>query len=225
MLLKAPSRRLLYPALAALLLFSPSAGFARPFRLVAAKQAGHAAPQVRPVPVPHQSAPPKVNPPKAGVGPKQNQEHLAEWMDRHRNLSPEQQQQALENEPGFRQFPPQEQQRLRDRLTQLNNMPEEQRRRLLARNEAIEHLTPAQRQQIRSATQQFNSLPPDRRRLVQRAFRDLREMPEPQRQAILGSDRLRGQFSENERSTLNNLLAVEPYIPVERPSDTVNSGK
>ena len=51
-------------------------------------------------------------------------------------------------------------------------------------------------------------------------------MPEPQRQAILNSDRLHGQFSDNERSTLNNLLAVEPYIPVERsPSDTVNSGK
>jgi hypothetical protein len=147
-------------------------------------------------------------------------------MDRHRTLTPEQQQKALESEPGFKQLPQQDQERLRNRLTQLNNMPEEQRRRTIARAETIEHLTPAQRQQVKSTMQQYNALPVDRRRLVARAFRDLREMPEPQRQAIVNSDRFHSQFNDSERSTLNNLLAVEPYIPVEQhPSDTVNSGK
>jgi hypothetical protein len=73
--------------------------------------------------------------------------------------------------------------------------------------------------------QQLGGLPEDRRRLVARAFRDLREMPQPQRQAILNSDRFRGQFSDQERSTLSSLLAVEPYLPVRRPDDGPSYGK
>jgi len=157
--------------------------------------------------------------------PGQNQEHLAQWMDRHSNLPLPQQQKALESEPGFRDLPAETQQRMRDRLTQLNSMPLEQRRRLLERNEAMANLSAPQRQQVRGAMQQFSSLPQDRRRLVARAFRDLREMPDPQRQAILNSDRFRGQFSDQERSTLTNLLAVEPYLPVQKPNDNQEFGK
>jgi len=157
--------------------------------------------------------------------PKQNQEHLAQWMDRHSNLPLAEQQRALENEPGFRDLPPQTQQRMRDRLTQLNNMTPEQRRRILERTEDMEHLTPPQRQQVRSALEQYRALPEDRRRLVARAFRDLREMPQPQRQAIMSQDRFRGQFSDQERNTLSGLLAVEPYLPVQHPNDGTSFGK
>ncbi len=155
----------------------------------------------------------------------QRQEHLSQWMERHSNLPPDQQQKALESEPGFRDLPPETQQRMRDSLTKLNNMSPEQRRRALARTEAMEHLTPQQRQQVRGALSQLGGLPMDRRRLVARAFRDLREMPEPQRQAILNSDRFRSQFSDQERGTISNLLAVEPYLPVQKPNDGVEAGK
>jgi hypothetical protein len=135
------------------------------------------------------------------------------------------QQKALENEPGFRELPPQTQQAMRNRLTQLNNMSPEQRRRVLERTEEMEHLTPPQRQQVRGALEQFRGLPPDRQRLVGRAFRDLREMPQPQREALLNSDRFRGQFSDQERSTLSGLLAVEPYLAVPHPNDGPAVGK
>ena len=162
-------------------------------------------------------------PQKSQIGPKQ--EHLGQWMERHNNMPLADQQKALENEPGFRDLPPETQQRMRDSLTRLNNMPPEQRRRMLARTEALEHLTPQQRTQVRGALGQLGSLPMDRRRLVARAFRDLREMPEPQRQAILNSDRFRGQFSDQERGTLSSLLAVEPYLPVQKPNDSPEFGK
>jgi Protein of unknown function (DUF3106) len=174
--------------------------------------------QARPVPGPGPT-------PGSSPGPERNQEHLAQWMERHSNLSPADQQHALENEPGFRDLPATTQQRMRDRLTQLNNMSPEQRRRILDRTEAMERLTPPQRQQVRGAMLQLGGLPQDRRRLVARAFRDLREMPQPQRQAILNSDRFRGQFSDQERSTLSSLLAVEPYLPVRRPDDGPSYGK
>jgi hypothetical protein len=153
------------------------------------------------------------------------QEHLSQWMERHGNLPLEQQQRALESEPGFRDLPAETQQRMRDSLTKLNNMSPEQRRRALARTEAMEHLTPQQRQQVRGALGQLGSLPMDRRRLVARAWRDLREMPEPQRQSILNSDRFRSQFSDQERGTISNLLAVEPYLPVQKPNDNPEFGK
>jgi hypothetical protein len=92
-------------------------------------------------------------------------------------------------------------------------MSPEQRRRIIEHTEAMERLTLPQRQQVRGALQQLGGLPEDRRRLVARAFRDLREMPPPQRQATFNSERFRGQFSDQERDTLSNLLAVEPYIP------------
>lgn len=145
------------------------------------------------------------------------QEHLGQWMNQHRNMPLAEQQRALENEPGFRQLPPQTQQHLRNRLTQLNDMPPEQRQRLIDRNEAIERLSPPQRQQVRGAMQQLGQLPMDRRRMVARAFRDLRAVPPGQRQAMLNSDRFRGQFSDQERGTLQQLLNVAPLLPPPPP--------
>lgn len=148
--------------------------------------------------------------------PRPNQEHLEQWMNRHGNLSPQQQQRALDNEPGFRQLSPQTQQQLRNRLNQLNEMSPEQRRRFLESTEDMERLTPPQRQQVRGAMQQLRMLPEDRRRLVARTFRDLRGMPPAERESVLHSEQFQGQFSAQERGTLSDLLAVEPYLPVPR---------
>jgi hypothetical protein len=166
----------------------------------------------------------QVQPPKQS-GLKPNQEHLAQWMDRHSSLPLADQQRALEKEPGFRDLPTETQQRMHDRLTQLNSMSPEQRRRILERTEQMEHLTPPQRQQVRGALEQYRSLPEDRRRMVARAFKNLREMPPQQRQALMSSDRFRGEFSDQERNTLSGLLAVEPYLPVQKPNDGTNFGK
>jgi len=169
----------------------------------------HAAPTPHAMPV-EQSRP---QPSTTQVGPARNQEHLGQWMQRHSNLTPQQQQRALEQEPGFRQLPPATQQRMRDRLNQLNAMPPGQRSHMLERAEEMEHLSPPQRQQVRSAMSQLGSLPPDRRRMVARAFRDLREMPPSQRQGALNSEQFRNAFSPEERGTLSNLLTVEPLLP------------
>jgi hypothetical protein len=159
-------------------------------------------------------------------GPRgQKPEHLEQWMNRHSNLPPAQQQRALENESGFRQLPPQTQQHLRNRLNQLDNMPPEQRRRLIERNEAIERLSPPERQQFRGAMQQLGMLPADRRRMVAHAFRNLRAMPPSQRQAALNSDSFRSQFSPGERATLSQLLEVAPFLPAPHSNEAVQSAR
>ena len=145
------------------------------------------------------------------------QPHLGMWLQRHQNLSPEQQEQALQREPGFNRLPPETQQRLLNRLRQLNKMPPEQRQRTVDRIEAMEHMTPQMRQQVRASFQDFRSLPPERQRMVRKAFRDLREYPPEQRTAMMNSPRFQAQFSPQERSILGNILAVEPYQAIHGP--------
>lgn len=139
-------------------------------------------------------------------------EHLAQWMNLHSNLTPDQQQRALEHEPGFQQLPQQTQQRMRDRLAQLDAMPPQQRQRLLANTEVIEHLSLDQRAEVRGAMQQLGSLPLDQRRAVARSFRELRSLPSDQRAAAANSSQY-GWMNESQRAALNNLLRVEPLLP------------
>lgn len=145
-----------------------------------------------------------------------NQPHLGAWLARHGNLTPQQQERALQNEPGFNRLPPETQQKLTNRLQQLNRMPPEQRQRTVEHIEALEHLTPQMRQQVRASFQDFHTLPPDRQRMVRKAFRDLREYPPEQRQALMNTGQFQAQFSPHERSILGNILAVEPYHPTPR---------
>jgi hypothetical protein len=144
------------------------------------------------------------------------QPHLDTWLARHQNLTPKQQERALQSEPGFSRLPPETQQKLMNRLQQLDHMPPNQRQRILDRIEAMERLSPQMRQQVRASVQQFHSLPEDRRRLVKKAFRDLREYPPEQRQAMMNSSQFRAQFTPQERGILGNILAVSPYRPAPR---------
>lgn len=144
------------------------------------------------------------------------QAHLGTWLQRHENLTPEQQERALQSEPGFKGLPPETQQKLLNRLRQINRMPPNQRQRTLDRIEAMEHMSPQMRQQVRASVQEFHTLPADRQRLVKKAFRDLREYPPEQRQAMMNSGQFQAQFTPQERQILGNILAVEPYLPTPR---------
>ncbi len=142
--------------------------------------------------------------------------HLGQWMQQHGNLSVPEQQRALRSEPGFNQLPAQTQQRMVDRLNRLNSMSEPQRERVIARGEALEKMSPEQRGNVRAAMGQLSALPQDRRRTVAKTFRDLRGMPVAERNALLNSPQYREQFSDEERGTLGNLLAVSPLLPPSR---------
>ena len=160
------SRRIFHSALAVVLLFAFCAmGPAQPVSMSRVGQAPRPAANAQ-----HPAQGSKT------LGPKPNQEHLAQWMERHNNLPLSDQQRALESEPGFRDLPPQTQQRMRDRLTQLNSMPPEQRRRILEHTEQMEHLSPPQRQQVRGAfcwRQCFHNMHEGERDVLAEAFPDI----------------------------------------------------
>jgi hypothetical protein len=150
------------------------------------------------------------------VGPdgRRGGEHLSEWLSQHSGMTLEQQQSALDREPGFRQLPPQTQQQMHQRLAQLNAMTPEQRARMLEHTEAMERLNPAQRSQVRGALEQLGSLPMDQRRQVMRSFRELRMLPPEQRFGMLNSPRY-GWLNYAQRTVLTNLIVIAPMLPPE----------
>lgn len=143
----------------------------------------------------------------------QRGEHLTGWISQHGNLSLQQQQQALGQEPGFRDLPADTQQRYRNRLAQLDAMNPQRRQRLLARNEAMERLTLEQRAQVRGALGQLGALPQDQRHAVAETFRMLRDLAPDQRFAAMNSGRLLPPLNPVQRSVLENLLTVAPILP------------
>ncbi len=149
-----------------------------------------------------------------GMGPNSTRgEHLQQWMQQHNSLTTQDQQRALQREPGFNQLPQQTQQRMLDRLQRLNSMPPKQRERTLQRSEQMERLSPVQRGEVRSAMGELGALSQDRRRAVARTFRELRPMSPDQRNQFLNSPAFRQQFNDQERGTLENLLTVSPMLP------------
>jgi Protein of unknown function (DUF3106) len=163
----------------------------------------------RPGQQPAHNAPPPIRPRMEN----NQQPHLGTWLERHSGLSPQEQEKALQNEPGFNRLPPETQQRLLGRLQQLNRMPPAQRQRMVDRIEVMERMSPEMRQEVRSSVQEFRTLPADRQRLMRKAFRDLKEYPPEQRQAMMSSGQFQAQFTPQERGILGNMLALEPYRP------------
>ncbi len=177
---------------------------------------GHGRAQQAPAPI-ERRAPGQGRPGPASSGDRgaafPRGEHLAEWMNQRSNLTPEQQQSALEQEPGFHDLPQGTQQRVRDRLAQLNAMSPAQRQRVLARNEAMERLTPEQRGEVRGAMGQLGALAPEERREVARTFRALRDLPPEQRIGAYATGRYGPALNDTQRGVLFNLLRVEPMLP------------
>ena len=174
--------------------------------------------QERPAPIERRPPPtgatvqPGSQPHLVGPNGRRGGEHLPEWMEQHRGMTLEQQQAALDREPGFRELPPQTQMQMHQRLAQLNAMTPEMRARTLAHTEAMERLSPAQRSQVRGVMEQLGSLPQDQRRQVIRSFRELRMLPPEQRFAMMNSPRY-GWLNYAQRTVLTNLIFIAPMLP------------
>jgi hypothetical protein len=162
----------------------------------------------RPAPAPQQHmAPPATQAPR-------QQRHAGDWLRQYKDLPPDEQEKALQNDPAFRNLPPRRQQILRDRLQNFSSLSPQQQLRVLNRMETWEHLTPEQKQEARQVFKGMKQLPPDRRRLVHKAIDDLRAMPTEQREQIINSDRFKGTFSDQERDLMRDATRL-PLAPAD----------
>jgi len=140
--------------------------------------------------------------------------HAGDWLRRYKDLPPEEQERALQNDPVFRRLPPAQQQLLRQRLQHFSSLPPQQQLRMLNRMETWEHLTPEQKEQARHVFSQFRQLPPGRRMMVATAVHHLREMPPDQREQVINSDRFKGMFSDQERDIMRGATRL-PLAPAD----------
>src|SRR6516164_8634151 len=154
----------------------------------------------------------RAHPPAPRAARPAQQGHAGDWLRRYKDMSPEEQERALQNDPAFRRLPPARQQMLRERLQHFSSLPPQQQLQVLNRMETWEHLTPEQKQQARQVFGQMQQLPPDRRRLVHKAIDDLRAMPPDQREQIINSDRFKGVFSDQERDLMRGATRL-PLAP------------
>lgn len=139
--------------------------------------------------------------------------HLGAWLNAHRGVPAQQQEQMLHNDPSFNRLPQGQQERLVQQLNRVNQMPEAQRERRLARAENLERLSPQQRAQVQDSARRWTTLPSDRQTAMKNAFQDLRNVPPDQRSTVLNSARYQNAFNPEERGILSNMLSVEPYQP------------
>lgn len=156
------------------------------------------------------------NPNHANKGAQQPNRRMGDWLQNHKNLSPDQQEKLLENDPNFKRLPPERQAELKERLRRFNSLTPEQRERALNRMQWMASLTQEQRQDIREANQKLQGLPQERQMMVHKALRHLRQMDPQERQQVLASDRFKSTFSEQEQGILKQLSVINP--PEESPN-------
>jgi len=161
---------------------------------------------------------PHVQQPKRNNAGQKPQHKLGDWLRNHKNLPPDQQEKALENDPNFKHLPPDRQAELKERLRKFNSLPPAQRDRALERMEYWDKLNPDQKKQVRDANQQLQGLPVERRVMVHRALRNLVKMSPQERQQVFESDKFKTTFSDQEQAILKNLAEISPPPEGENPS-------
>lgn len=169
-------------------------------------QASQQRPQFQPSPRDNARENRRYEPPAQG-------HHSGQWLNQHRDMTPDQQRRALANDPQFRHLSPERQQRLEQRLQRFDSMPPERQQQVLRRMETWEHLTPQQKQDFNGVRTQFNGLAPDRRQAVRNAIESLRAMPPAAREREIDSGRF-SQFSPQERQILSGASRL-PLAPAE----------
>lgn len=143
-------------------------------------------------------------------GPANPQQHQPGFLQRLRDLPPEEQERVLANDTRFQNLPPDRQKQIRENLSRWNSLTPEQKEKIRERQDILQSLSPAQREQARETFKQWRQLSPERRQNLTQAFREMRDLPPGQRQAFLSSPEIQKRFSPDERHILEGMGKLLP---------------
>lgn len=182
----------------------------------------------RPGPQPRPGAQrPHVAPPNAD-NPKPGERRMLamppQWVDRLRQMTPQQQERFFNNNERFRELPPQRQAQIRQQLQRWNGLSADQRQTMLNRQQVWDRLTPEQQGYVRETLlPQWQKTPPARRQMILGKLRQLRGLDEAQRTAKLGDERFFGALNPEDRQMLRDLsnLRVGPDEASEASGESV----
>jgi hypothetical protein len=131
------------------------------------------------------------------------------WVDRVRDMSPEQQQQFLENNEQFKQLPPARQDQVRQNLAKWNTLSPEEKDAVRQREQFLENLPPEQREYLRSTLlPKWQALPQPRRQAINQRLAMLGKMSPSTQQAALNDPKFIAGLSPDEQSMLRDLNSL-----------------
>ena len=139
------------------------------------------------------------------------------WVQRLRDMPPEQQQRFMENNERFRSLPPLQQAQIRKNLERWNNLTPEQKQQARDAEVAFENMTPEQRQYVRNTLlPKWQAMPQERRLVINRHLAILRNMSPATQQAALNDPKFMQGLSPDEQSMLRDLNSLRNPPPAEQ---------
>jgi hypothetical protein len=155
--------------------------------------------------------PPKANmvAPKAAPNARGMEGLPTKWVDNMRSMSPEEQQQFMQNNERFKNLAPERQQQIRQNLQKWNSLTPEQRQGALNAEAALEHMSPEQRQYVRnSLLPRWQSMPQPRRQVINRHLAMLGKMSPATQESALNDPKFLEGLSPDEQSMLRDLNSL-----------------
>jgi hypothetical protein len=136
------------------------------------------------------------------------------WVDRVRDMPPEQQQQFFENNAQFRQLPPARQEQIRQNLEKWNRLSPEEKDAARQREQFLDNLPPEQREYVRGTLlPKWQTLPQPRRQAINQHLAMLRNMSPSTQQAALNDPKFTQGLSRDEQSMLRDLNSLRNPPP------------
>jgi hypothetical protein len=136
------------------------------------------------------------------------------WIERLRDMPPEQQQRFLQNNAQFRALPPERQQQIRKNLANWNQKTPEEKTEIITREQALERMTPEQRAYVKNTLlPRWQTMPPERRQAINRHLAMLRNMSPATQQAALRDPKFTQGLSPDEQSMLRDLNSLRNPAP------------
>ena len=133
------------------------------------------------------------------------------WLERLRDMTPEEQNRFMQNNQRFQALPPERQEQIRRNLEKWNSLTPEQREAARQRAQALERMTPEQRQYVRNnLLPRWQALPVQRRQVIRNRLRLLQRMTPAERSAVLADPRFMRGLKPEEQSILRDLNALRP---------------
>jgi len=128
------------------------------------------------------------------------------FVDRMRDLTPQQRDRVLQNSRAFQNLAPEQQNRIRNQFNQWDKMTPSQRADLREKENTWRNLTPEQREHIKNdVLPNWRQLPWGRQQVIQQKLGILQNMPESARNRRLADPNFTRGMSEGEKAMLHDL--------------------
>ena len=128
------------------------------------------------------------------------------FVDRMRDLNPQQRDRVLQNSRAFQNLAPEQQNRIRNQFSQWDRMSAGQRADLREKENTWRSLTPEQRDHIKNdVLPQWRQMPWQRQQVIQQKLGVLQNMPESARNQRLADPNFTRGMSDSDKSMLHDL--------------------